>query len=426
MKAQCPKCETKYNIPDDKITEKGLPTKCSKCGTIFRVFSTSVMKQVQKTPLGEDDSIVSQDIEPPDETKAPEKSVEPEVKPSPEPEPEPEPDKGTVTQTATIKPYVRLYQNGLNKLYMDSPETDEEAKKDFEKVLVMKKDDLRATARLNQIEINAGRHTWKSAQRSQAGCRAASDLYKEYSDSALAILVYADCLHYKKSFAQAESLIKQSISLEDKPGENDGEAYLLMALIYDQRGDKENTRLNLEHAVQLENGLFLAHHMLAAIHAAAKEYQIAVKQETSALKINPNHEQGKAKLAEYEKKLKDQLEEEKFTKHLKASNALRREGKFKEAMDELNEALKIRPGSVMALNQKGWMLIDGNPSAALDAFGKAAGNGSTDAYYGKGVCYQALGQNPLAISAFETYLSQSPGGRHAGEVHSILKHLKGN
>lgn len=37
MIVACPSCETKYNLPDDKVPEKGLKVKCSKCEHVFRV-----------------------------------------------------------------------------------------------------------------------------------------------------------------------------------------------------------------------------------------------------------------------------------------------------------------------------------------------------------------------------------------------------
>lgn len=37
MKTQCPKCGAKYEIPDERIPEKGLPTRCAMCDQIFRV-----------------------------------------------------------------------------------------------------------------------------------------------------------------------------------------------------------------------------------------------------------------------------------------------------------------------------------------------------------------------------------------------------
>jgi predicted Zn finger-like uncharacterized protein len=37
MIVACPSCETKYNLPDGKITAKGLKVKCAKCEHVFRV-----------------------------------------------------------------------------------------------------------------------------------------------------------------------------------------------------------------------------------------------------------------------------------------------------------------------------------------------------------------------------------------------------
>ena len=37
MIVKCEQCQTKFKIPDDKVTEKGVKVRCTKCGHTFRV-----------------------------------------------------------------------------------------------------------------------------------------------------------------------------------------------------------------------------------------------------------------------------------------------------------------------------------------------------------------------------------------------------
>ncbi len=37
MRVQCPGCETRFRVPDEKIPEAGIRARCSRCDTAFRV-----------------------------------------------------------------------------------------------------------------------------------------------------------------------------------------------------------------------------------------------------------------------------------------------------------------------------------------------------------------------------------------------------
>ncbi|NPC75606.1 paraquat-inducible protein A, partial [Corallococcus exiguus] len=37
MIVQCEQCQTRFKIPDEKVTEKGVKVRCTKCQNTFRV-----------------------------------------------------------------------------------------------------------------------------------------------------------------------------------------------------------------------------------------------------------------------------------------------------------------------------------------------------------------------------------------------------
>ena len=80
MKVICEKCGTAYNLPDDKVTEKGTPVKCSRCGQVFVVRRAPAV-----VPIVLEEEAVQLPIEPPIRT-APK---EPEIQAPPAPAHEP-------------------------------------------------------------------------------------------------------------------------------------------------------------------------------------------------------------------------------------------------------------------------------------------------------------------------------------------------
>ncbi len=57
MVIQCPNCSSKFNLADDKVTEKGLKVRCSKCKNIFEVKKDTVSKPevISKSKAGEEE-----------------------------------------------------------------------------------------------------------------------------------------------------------------------------------------------------------------------------------------------------------------------------------------------------------------------------------------------------------------------------------
>jgi predicted Zn finger-like uncharacterized protein len=52
MIVKCEQCQTRFKIPDDKVTDKGVKVRCTKCSHTFRV--TRDMAQPAAAPAGAD------------------------------------------------------------------------------------------------------------------------------------------------------------------------------------------------------------------------------------------------------------------------------------------------------------------------------------------------------------------------------------
>ena len=50
MIVKCERCQTKFKIPDDKVTDKGVKVRCTKCQHTFRVNRAG---PVDAAPAGE-------------------------------------------------------------------------------------------------------------------------------------------------------------------------------------------------------------------------------------------------------------------------------------------------------------------------------------------------------------------------------------
>src|SRR3989338_5052409 len=75
MRVVCPKCESRYNLPDEKIRPQGTKVRCAQCSHIFRVFKEGAAPE--PTPVRLDPSVSSQ--KPITETKT-KKAPEPQTK----------------------------------------------------------------------------------------------------------------------------------------------------------------------------------------------------------------------------------------------------------------------------------------------------------------------------------------------------------
>lgn len=114
MIVTCPNCETRYNLPDDKVPEGGAKVKCSKCSQVFKAEHPPATPEDEVEALLEEESksadtgagdefdetfddvaagaaggeSADEPSEEPEETPAEEPATEPEEEPSEESEPE--------------------------------------------------------------------------------------------------------------------------------------------------------------------------------------------------------------------------------------------------------------------------------------------------------------------------------------------------
>ena len=90
----CFNCETKFNLPENKIPDGGAKVKCSKCGNIFKVTPPAQEPEDEVEALLEEKKVPEEQVPPPP-TPAPEPVATPKSAPEPENDFPDLPDDGT-------------------------------------------------------------------------------------------------------------------------------------------------------------------------------------------------------------------------------------------------------------------------------------------------------------------------------------------
>ena len=481
MRVHCPKCGTLYNIPDDKLSDNGLPTKCAKCDTIFRVFppiqdkiepdepeppkesedfpvpEPKPKKQVEKTFLfdnkpgkqdlyGIDDDLLGKEFKFYNQPgfkiglaifgmilligmlyyiTSVSKEVYDTV--------EATEDRDVYSEAKTIKKEQpspqKLLDNGVAIWRKSGLENMSFSGNLFQLVLASEPGNLEAKARLAEMDILAGVKTDSMKTSADGACTISKTLSEAIKDDPNVLRAQATCLWYQHKFNDAVSLAQQSIKAKELDAALDAEAFLLIGKVRLDQKKKKEAGIAFQEALKINSGLFEAHHYFASLLAMDKKFVPAVDQEKLALKINPTSTIAKQKLDEYLSKVSKLKNLDQgagtYAEHMEAAKNYRKKGKTGDAIKQLTKALKLKPGSSQALMMKAWLMVDSNPQAALTHFSKAARNGAIDGYYGMGAMQQALGQNSAAITSYEAYIRYSPRGRYSEETRSILRNLKG-
>ena len=507
MKATCPECGAKYNIPDDKLTVKGLPTKCAKCNVIFRVFpskpdapgeektqtpESEVLRDVvaskeadsdsdEKELIVDDtDSSKSQEVvedfpksvKPVDDSKTDVKEIDDkefddmledvdfnfarrfstklfgaivlvallvgvvffiaslgsetdktiEANLDREAKSEANLIKRSITPEKLIALAIKTYQKG-------GKENISKAKALLAQALELDKENIIVKIRLAELKCQQGIASGTKNEIADEGSLEAKLLLDKNASTPLAMRAHATCLFYNNAKREAIKLTQNAISTHENDKSDDAESYLLLAIIYLDMGKTNDAFESLKASTKYDMNLFQAHHLLATLFFEKEEYRSAVLSQRSACLINPDNSTAKENLTKYERKLalleRNKTEGGSYEDHINAAIKFHKQGHINDCIKELNEALKIKPGSVTALMMKARLFVDSNPQAALAAATSAAKNGSSEAYYLMGSLQQNMGMTSAAISSYEKYLQQSPNGNKAYEVQSILSHMKG-
>ena len=479
MRVHCPKCNALYDIPDEKLTKKGLPTKCAKCDTIFRVFPPILdrMEPEEETSSSFEDFPASK----PKEKKHDLGKFRFESKPAKQDlygidddllgaefkfynQPgfklvlaliglflfigiiyyitsvsnevydtvEATEDRNLYSDANTIREETpspqEMLEKGIAIWRKSGLENKSFAGNLFQLVLSSEPGNLEAKARLAEIEILSGIHSDGMKTTAEDACTVSKTLADAIKDNPNVLRAQASCLWFQHKFTNAVKMAEQSINAKELDAALDAEAYLLIGKIHLDQNKRKEAGKAFQDALQINNSLFEAHHYYATLLALNSKFVPATDQEKLALKINPASSMAKIKLDEYlgkVSKLKN-LDEGigTYAEHMEAARRHRKKGKTGLAIKQLNKALKLKPNSTQALMMKAWLMVDSNPQTALGNFSKAARNGKIDGYYGMGAMQQALGQNSAAITSYEAYIRYAPSGRYADETRSILRNLK--
>ncbi len=484
MKADCPECGAKYNIPEEKLTLKGLATKCAKCNTVFRVFPPEevppavVRKEPEpvkkEVPSGKKAEPDREEIEPGfAETfpKIKENTYDDDLddfiddkdfllrnRPLPrffaallticvligvtwiiiqfatdtERAMEKATDRNTYAAANLIKHNVtpeKLIARGIKTYRKSGDNSKQKAIALFKQALEKDPDNLQAGIRVAELKILSGFDSVENKALADEGCIEAKLLLDKNKDNPAAMRANSICLYYNNEKYQAVKLINKAIAQKNNDNGDDAEALLVLAKILYDIGQKDAAFESLKASTKIDMNLFEAHDLLASMFFEKREYNSAVLSQRSACLINPDNYAAKENLTKYEAMLAEMKHDKSggasYQERIKAARKFRKEGKIKECLNEINEALKVQPGSVTALLMKAHILVDSSPDAALSSASAAARNGSTEAYYLMGSIQQSLGMKSAAISSYENYLMRKPDGSKAYEVKSILKHMKG-
>ncbi len=71
MIVTCPNCQTRYNLPDDKIPEGGAKVKCSKCAHVFKAEAPPASPEDEVENLLEEESQAAPDTQAGDDSTKP-------------------------------------------------------------------------------------------------------------------------------------------------------------------------------------------------------------------------------------------------------------------------------------------------------------------------------------------------------------------
>lgn len=481
MRVICSNCQAAYEVPEEKIPEKGLKVRCSKCQFVFEVKrAEQIVEAIEGEPKQKE------------LPKTDEPTLQQRLQPQPSPVSETTPStylselEGVVDKfkrqrrinsilgaviiviAAAIAGFL-VWQFGIKPSIPKAPPIDPESVY-FEAYDLFKKDTLDKYAEASNklasllvaypafakgfallsmcqaIQAELG-HDMSLFEQSRLNLKKAFDLNKNLPEAYLAAAVLAiregdydnatDVLNSLEKMApenpqfytvKGELLYRQG-RLDDalasfdeaiKRDSRDARALYLSALILKEKQDYAGALTRAKQVLEISHSHYDAMQLKVNIESIQAEKVKEVGQLAAVQKPVEEKKLPEQKPSEEQKPAVDEFQEN-FNK----ARSLFNKGRSSAALGYAQKAVQLNPRSCQAKTLLGWIYLDtGRLDEAKEQF-NAATAGCPEALYGLGMVYKEQGQTQTAIMYLERFLATNPKGQDASEASRLLTTLRG-
>ncbi len=200
-----------------------------------------------------------------------------------------------------------------------------------------------------------------------------------------ALLKLAELYFYVKKTEQSFEYINRVLKINNY----NAKAYYMKGMNYKELGDTAKAISSMQTAVEQDQSYYNAYMQLGILTGAQKK-PLALQYYKNALRIQPNSTETWYDIGKYYQDMAD----------------------WNKAIETYNTLLKIDPRFKNALYNLGVINLVGlkDEKAAVTNFSQAIQMDPSyvDAYYGRGVSYQTMGDKKNAVADFQTCLSINP------------------
>lgn len=476
MRVICSNCRATYDVPDERIPEKGMRVRCSKCQFVFEVKrAEKTAEPIEAEPAREK---ASKSVEPVLEQSAATQKRSDFVPSSSEYVAELEETINRLKQRRRINSILGvaivvivaavaiflIWQFGIKPSKPKAPFIDPQTVY-LEAYDLFRKDTLdkyaeaadKLTALLSaQPSFAKGFALLSMCQSMQAGlkrdsglleqsrinAKKALDLDKNLPEVYLAAAILAI---QEKDYSNAIDVLKSAEALDPE----NPQLYTVKGELFYKQGMLDEAQKALTEAIKRDSRDARAHYLLALVLKEKQDYAGALGMLKQVLEISHTHydairlkgELEQAVVAEKERKpeqaVSQSLKEEKrpaeeqklstdeFAQNFNTAKNLFNRGRPTAALSYAQKAVQLNPRSCQAKTLLGWIYLDiGNLEEAKEQFNSASG-GCPEALYGLGMVYKEQGQTQTAIMYLERFLATNPRGADAEEASRVLSTLRG-
>ena len=200
-----------------------------------------------------------------------------------------------------------------------------------------------------------------------------------------AILKLAELYFYVKKHDDCFKYINMALKID----KYNSKAYFMKGMNYKEIKDTAKAISSMQTAVEQDQSFYNAYMQLGILNAAQKN-PIAVDYYKNALRVQPNSTEIWYAIGKYYQDV------ENWDKAIEAYNVLLQ-------IDAKNKNANYNIGSINLVGKKDYKTALKYFTAAL-----SSDPAYVDAYYGRGVCYQAMGDKKKAVVDFNACLSINP------------------